>query len=134
MDKTKAAKNQKLFGIAAVAFLSIGIVHVGYKALEISAHEEWGMPWYFAIFSPGLVYVFPLIVCIVAYFFFSKELKKKTKNNKDHLKMAFIFYSNITVTALAPCAPMTSACSISAVFEGPEMKQPYPKSSKAGCL
>ena len=38
--------------------------------------------------------------------------------------MAFIFYSNITVTALAPCAPMTSACSISAVFEGPEMKQP----------
>ena len=80
MDKTKAAKNQKLFGIAAVAFLSIGIVHVGYKALEISAHEEWGMPWYFAIFSPGLVYVFPLIVCIVAYFFFSKELKKKKGN------------------------------------------------------
>ncbi|HJF72210.1 MAG TPA: hypothetical protein K8V05_15785 [Butyricimonas virosa] len=77
MEKTKAAKNQKLFGIATVAFLSIGIVHVGYKALEISAHEEWGMPWYFAIFSPGLVYVFPLIVCIVAYFFFSKELKKK---------------------------------------------------------
>ena len=65
--------------IAAVAFLSIGIVHVGYKALEISAHEEWGMPWYFAIFSPGLVYVFPLIVCIVAYFFFSKELKKKNE-------------------------------------------------------
>ena len=56
MDKTKAAKNQKLFGIAAIAFLSIGIVHVGYKALEISAHEEWSMPWYFAIFSPGLVY------------------------------------------------------------------------------
>ena len=40
MDKTKAAKNQKLFGIAAIAFLSIGIVHVGYKALEISAHEN----------------------------------------------------------------------------------------------
>ena len=77
MDKIKAAKNQKLFGIVAVAFLSIGIVHVGYKALEISAHEEWSMPWYFAIFSPGLVYVFPLIVCIIAYFFFSKELKKK---------------------------------------------------------
>ena len=68
MDKTKAAKNQKLFGIAAVAFLSIGIVHVG---------EEWGMPWYFAFFSPGLIYIFPLIVCTIAYFFFSKELKKK---------------------------------------------------------
>ena len=77
MDKTKAAKNQKLFGIAAVAFLSIGIVHVGYKALEIGAHDEWGMPWYFAFFSPGLVYIFPLIVCTIAYFFFSKELKKK---------------------------------------------------------
>ena len=77
MDKTKAAKNQKLFGIAAIAFLSIGIVHVGYKALEIDAHDEWGMPWYFAFFSPGLVYIFPLIVCTIAYFFFSKELKKK---------------------------------------------------------
>ena len=76
MDKTKAAKNQKLIGIA-VAFLSIGIVHVGYKALEIGAHEEWGMPWYFAFFSPGLIYIFPLIVCTIAYFFFSKELKKK---------------------------------------------------------
>ena len=77
MDKTKAAKNQKLFGIAAIAFLSIGIVHAGYKALEISAHDECSMRWYFGIFSSGLVYVFPLIVCIVAYFFFSKELKKK---------------------------------------------------------
>ena len=77
MDKIKAAKNQKLFGIAAIAFLSIGIVHVGYKALEIVAHQEWGTPWYFAIFSPGLIYVFPLIVCLIAYLFFSKEGKKK---------------------------------------------------------
>ena len=77
MDKTKAAKNQKLFGIAAIAFLSIGIVHVGYKALEISAHVEWRLRLYFAIFSRRIVYLFPLFVCIVAYFFFSKELKKK---------------------------------------------------------
>ena len=30
----------------------------------------------------------------------------------------------ITVTLRAPCAPITSACSISAVFEGPEMNTP----------
>lgn len=77
MDKTKLARNQKLFRIAAVAFLSIGIVHVGYQALEISAHEEWGMPWYFALLSPGLIYIFPSLVCFIAYFFFSKELKEK---------------------------------------------------------
>ena len=106
MDKTKAAKNQKLFGIAAIAFLSIGIVHVGYKALEISAHEEWSMPWYFAIFSPGLVYVFPLIVCIVAYFFFSKELKKKDQG--PMMKKLFSQgYSKNAIADAFGCLPET---------------------------
>jgi len=31
-----------------------------------------------------------------------------------------------TVHDRAPCAPMTRDCSMSAVFEGPETKQPYP--------
>ena len=104
MDKIKAAKNQKLFGIAAVAFLSIGIVHVGYKALEISAHEEWSMPWYFAIFSPGLVYVFPLIVCIIAYFFFSKELKKRRRIIKT-IKNGLYYFIPISPSPLSPRAP-----------------------------
>lgn len=33
-------------------------------------------------------------------------------------------YIRITVTSLAPCAPTTNACSISAVFEGPEINTP----------
>lgn len=38
--------------------------------------------------------------------------------------------TRMTVTSLAPCAPMTNACSISAVFEGPEMNVP----NSYGCL
>ena len=34
------------------------------------------------------------------------------------------YYSNKTVSSRAPCAPITSACSISAVFDGPEMNTP----------
>ena len=34
------------------------------------------------------------------------------------------FYTNTTVTPLAACAPITNACSISAVLEGPLMKMP----------
>ncbi len=33
-------------------------------------------------------------------------------------------HTNSTVTSRAPCAPITSACSMSAVLEGPEMKTP----------
>lgn len=32
----------------------------------------------------------------------------------------------MTVTPRAACAPMTRACAMSAVLDGPEMKQPYP--------
>ena len=34
------------------------------------------------------------------------------------------FYISTTVTPLAACAPITSACSMSAVLEGPLMKVP----------
>lgn len=34
------------------------------------------------------------------------------------------YHSNKTVSSRAPCAPITSACSISAVFDGPEMNTP----------
>ncbi|MCQ4872674.1 MULTISPECIES: hypothetical protein [Odoribacteraceae] len=76
MNKTKAIKNKKIFGIAAMAFLCVGIVHVGYQALEIASHDEWSAPWYIAFLSPGLIYIFPLIVCLIAYLFFSKEATK----------------------------------------------------------
>ena len=33
-------------------------------------------------------------------------------------------HTNSTVTSRAPCAPITNACSMSAVLEGPEMKTP----------
>jgi len=33
-------------------------------------------------------------------------------------------YFKMTKHVHAPCAPMTNACSISAVLEGPEMKVP----------
>ncbi len=35
-------------------------------------------------------------------------------------------YRIITVTPLAACAPITRACAISAVLDGPLMKHPYP--------
>lgn len=79
MEKTKALKNRKLFGLAAMILLCVGIVHVAYKAILIADTPEWAMPWYFALFAPGIIYIFPLIVCTVAYFFFSKEVKKGEK-------------------------------------------------------
>ena len=33
-------------------------------------------------------------------------------------------HTSNTVTSRAPCAPITNACSMSAVFEGPEMNTP----------
>ncbi len=33
------------------------------------------------------------------------------------------------VLLMAPCAPITNDCSISAVFDGPDIKTPYPVSS-----
>ena len=41
-------------------------------------------------------------------------------------------YRSTTVTDIGPCAPKTRACSISAVFDGPDMKHPYSKSSNSG--
>ena len=35
-----------------------------------------------------------------------------------------VLYTKITVTVRAPWAPITRACSISAVFDGPEMNTP----------
>ncbi len=80
MEKTKALKNRKLFGIAAILFLCVGIVHVGYKALQFADTPEWGAPWYFALFSPGIIYLFPLIVSFAAYRFFSKAADKGEDN------------------------------------------------------
>lgn len=64
MEKAKAIKNKKLFGIVALILLCVGIVHVSYKAILIADTPEWSAPWYLALFSPGIVYLFPLIVCI----------------------------------------------------------------------
>ena len=36
----------------------------------------------------------------------------------------FVFYFSMIVTPLAACAPMTRACAMSAVFDGPLIKQP----------
>ena len=77
MEKTKALKNRKLFGIAAILLLCVGIVHVGYQIIQIADHPEWGAPWYFVLFSPGIVYLFPLLVSFAAYRFFLKEAGKK---------------------------------------------------------
>lgn len=41
-------------------------------------------------------------------------------------------YTKTTVTSLAPCAPNTRACSMSAVLEGPEMKQAKGTSGRLG--
>ena len=41
-------------------------------------------------------------------------------------------YRSTTVIDIGPCAPKTRACSISAVFDGPDMKHPYSKSSNSG--
>lgn len=103
MDKTKIAKNQKLFGIAAIAFLSIGIVHVGYKALEISAHEEWGMPWHFAFFSPGLVYVIPINrVCHRLFLLLERTEEKRRRIIKSILKFTSALSGKVS---LAPTYP-----------------------------
>lgn len=72
MEKTKALKNKKLFGIAATLLLCVGIVHVSYQIIQITDHPEWGAPWYMALLSPGIVYLFPLLVSLIAYRFFSK--------------------------------------------------------------
>lgn len=80
MNRTKAVKNKKIFGIAAMVFLCVGIVHIGYQALEFTSHDEWSTPWYIAFLSPGLIYIFPLIVCVIAHLFFSKEVTKGTDN------------------------------------------------------
>lgn len=81
MEKTKALKSKKLFGIAAILFLCVGIVHVGYKAIVIADHPEWSAPWYFALFSPGIIYLFPMLVSFAAYRFFGKEAGKKEEEN-----------------------------------------------------
>lgn len=47
-----------------------------------------------------------------------------TQNARTSFLYSICIYSNKTVSSRAPCAPITNACSISAVFEGPEMKTP----------
>ena len=45
-------------------------------------------------------------------------------------EIRIFIYFNITNTPTGPCAPNTSACSISAVLEGPEMKALEPMLSR----
>ena len=63
---------------------------------------------------------------------FTKEAgnaKTHRKELLDSFGASFILRNTqirITVTSRAPCAPITRACSISAVLEGPEINTPYP--------
>ena len=54
----------------------------------------------------------------------SSSLSSRAKIKKVYSKNTFFFYVKITSTSLAPCAPITNACSISAVLDGPEINTP----------
>ena len=119
MDKTKLPKPEIIRNCRHLHSFPSELYTWAIKPLEISAHEEWRRHGT-AIFLSGISYLFPLIVCIVAYFFFSERIKeKRRKNNKDPFKNGLYFlFQYHRFYRLAPCALMTSACSISGRLRG----------------
>lgn len=66
-------------------------------------------------------------ICVpIVYMVHSLYVCEETGTLNSFFLYYFTYSIRITVTPRAACAPITNACSMSAVLLGPEIKTPYP--------